>query len=106
MLEKHGYLSVEVAGPEALSDSETWSTYDVVLVPRLPHAAWTPEAISAVVDGTTPVFVEAPFPPKLRERLGVVASGGVAEDGSLVPVDAKLKSLCVDGFGDSGGGPV
>jgi len=73
VLEKHGYLAFEQAGPTALADPSTWGRPGVVLVARMPDEAWTDELIDRLAAGPAQVLLEHP-PARLREHLGIAAA--------------------------------
>jgi hypothetical protein len=70
-LEKYGFMGVDRAGPEALSDPETFERYAVVLVSRLPEGAWTAENAQRAMRGSAYVIVEGPPPAPVQEAIGL-----------------------------------
>lgn len=105
-LEKHGHVSVETAGPEALQDPEGWERYDAVLIARLPPRCWTAPATEAVLAGTAQTLVEAPLPSDIRDALGIIAQRGLVEDGLLSLTSAPLLRQARETYGVQPGGPV
>jgi len=80
VLEKHGYLAFEEAGPAALADPATWARPGVVLVARMPDEAWTDAVVDRVAAGPAQVLLEHPPARLLQEHLRISAS---------VPADAE-----------------
>jgi hypothetical protein len=106
MLEKHGHLACDVAGPEALADPARWDMYDAVLIARTKPDHWTGDALRKAVSGDVEVLAEGPLPADLKSALGVTASRRAAEDGSLVLADKELADDCMRIYGIAGGGPI
>lgn len=88
VLEKHGYLDFDVAGPEALARPETWARYPVVVVARVPESAWTPEAVEHLRGGPE-TLVEGPLPRALAQELGL-RSQPADPEGHVVLADPAL----------------
>lgn len=80
VLEKLGYLGLETAPPAALADPRTWERHAVILAPRMPAGAWTPEAVALAGSGRAQLLVELP-PRELHERLGILAAEPAAREG-------------------------
>lgn len=89
VLEKLGYLDMDVAGPEALGDAATWERYAAILVPKIPAGAWTPRAEELAASGRAQLLVELP-PPGLRGRLGVTSARSAARSGIVSVIDPGL----------------
>jgi hypothetical protein len=92
VLEKHGYLDVEVAGPERLADPGTWSEPRVVLVARLAPGAWTEEVADAARTGHAQVFVDGPLEAPLQRALVVRAVGPLDRECVLSIRDLRLRT--------------
>lgn len=90
VLEKHGYLDVNVGGPECLEDPRTWAEHAVVLIARLPPEAWSTEALALVADGPAQTLIELP-PPALEARLGMAATDA-PRAGAVSPTDPELRA--------------
>ena len=105
VLEKHGYLAVETAGPDALRDTELLRDYSAVLVARLPPGVWTPHIAQRATDGTVPVLVEGPLPSVLLETLGIDSARDSHPYGSVKVVDPDLLEAAAR-FGHPAGGDI
>jgi len=105
VLEKHGYLAVESAGPEALRDPELLRSFGAVLVSRLPEGSWTPEAAEHALRGPVPFLVEGPLPALLERALGVESQGNGSASGSVRAVEPGLQRAA-ERFGLPAGGEV
>jgi hypothetical protein len=92
VLEKHGYLDVERAGPEALADPATFERDGAVLVARLPGDHWPAERAAAAARGHAQVLVEGPPPPTLLAELGVTAAGPLPSNCVVVVRDPALRA--------------
>jgi SAM-dependent methyltransferase len=95
VLEKLGYLDFEVAGPDALADEYTWHAPAVLLVARLPQAAWSDRAIGLAGTGRTKALIELP-PPQLHPRLGIEDAQPAAPHGSVAAQAADLVAAVAD----------
>jgi hypothetical protein len=102
-LEKHGYLAVEEAGPEALSDPALWHRHGCAVIARLPESAWTAGAVEALVASGRPVLLEAPLPPGLRAAIGITAVKPMDREGLLTVTDASLAAAIAERGGPAGG---
>jgi hypothetical protein len=102
-LEKHGYLSVEEAGPESLGDPELWRRHGCAVIARLPEPAWTAEAVEALVASGRPALLEGPLPPALREAIGIAAVEPMDREGLLTVTDAALASAVAARGGPASG---
>jgi hypothetical protein len=98
VLEKHGYLAFEEAGPEALLDPRTWRKYAVVIVARLPEGSWSEEAVAGALGARGCVLVEGPLPGALAQRVGIERMRGLDCEGSVTISDDHLRHL-VSAFG-------
>lgn len=99
VLEKHGYLSVEFAGPEALESPETFDAYAAVLVGRQPEDVWSPELVAKLVNGRTCTIVDGPTASPVLEALGIDAAEPVSTDGLFRVVDEALAATAAVRFG-------
>lgn len=91
VLEKLGYLGVEVAGRDALADPGTWERYAAILVPQLPAGAWTSRVLALAGSGRAGLLAELP-PPVLHHRLGVLAAEPAAREGVVKVTDPALSA--------------
>ncbi len=89
VLEKHGYLDVDTAGPESLEDPATWEEYAVVLIARLPPEAWTEQALALVGAGPAQALVELP-PAAMEQRMGIISSEAPLA-GAVSPTQPELR---------------
>ncbi len=106
VLEKHGYLDVELRTEDALADPGLFSVPRAVLVATLPPGAWTAEAAAAALRGPAQTFVEGPLPAALRECLGLAdAPLPLVADGTLRIADAGLRRHAAT-FGATPGGAM
>jgi hypothetical protein len=101
VLEKHGFVHVTVAGPDALEDDELQRRHAAVLVGRLPEGAWSPLATERTLGGQA--LLEGPLPAHVAERLGLTEGRAVPPDGSVRVVDKQLAALAAS-YGTGGGG--
>jgi hypothetical protein len=92
VLEKHGYLDVERAGPEALADPATFERDGAVLVARLPGDHWPAERAAVAARGRAQVLVEGPLPETLRAELGVAAAGPLPSSCVVAVRDPALRA--------------
>jgi len=98
VLEKHGYLEIQDAGSEALSDPRTFSERDAVLVARLPADSFDSDFAACVEQGRAGVLLEGPLSRPVEEALGVRTSAPVPRVGEVTVVDARL-SACAGHLG-------
>ena len=90
VLEKHGYLGFQEAGPEALVDPATFTRHDAVLVARLPDECFDAGFAGRVAAGTCGVLLEGPLPATIEAALGVDRTGPLPPFGSLTVTDDCL----------------
>lgn len=88
MLEKHGYVDVTVAGPEALADETSWEKHDLALVAPLESEQATRQAVERARKSRTPTFLDGATPSSLKN-----AKLGVQDRGLL---ELPLEVVCVD----------
>jgi ubiquinone/menaquinone biosynthesis C-methylase UbiE len=105
VLEKHGFLAVSETSPDVLESKEALRRADIVLVARLPEAAWTRQAMEVVCEATTPILVEGPLPEALNQALGITLEGEAAEPGAIVSTDSRTTKAALR-FGMRPGGVV
>ena len=106
VLEKYGYVGVDLAGPESLTDPRVFERYDAVLVARLPAGTWTESLAERAVDGRAGVLSEGPLPAPLAVALGVRPGRRPSDhDGQLVVVDPRLREAA-SAFGVAAGGRI
>lgn len=89
VLEKLGYLGLEIAEPAVLADPFTWERHAAILVPRLPAGAWTSRALELAGAGRAQLLAELP-PRELHERLGILTAEPADRDGAVRAVDRRL----------------
>ena len=90
VLEKHGYLSLEEAGPDVLADPRALEGFDAVLVARMPEGTWTADVAEALVEGAVPVLAEGPFP--LTGVLGSEQGDPAPDGGAIMVVEPALRA--------------
>ena len=90
VLEKHGHVTQERVGPEAMSDPDLWAAGVPVVVARLPEAVWTPEVVAMVVGARSTVLVEGPPPAALARWLGLTVEP-LGPYGSLLATEPGLQ---------------
>jgi hypothetical protein len=91
VLEKLGYLGVETAGPQALTDPRAWERHAAILAPRLPAGAWTPQAVALAGSSRARLLVELP-PQQLHDRLGILSAEPAAREGVVKATDPALSA--------------
>jgi hypothetical protein len=68
-LEKHGFLGVDVAGPDALADPGVSDRYALIIVGRIPPSAWTADVAKRLMAGSAYVIVEGPPPSAVADAV-------------------------------------
>jgi hypothetical protein len=66
VLEKHGYLGVELAGPEAMRRPDLWRRHGCAVVTRLPDDVWSDAVVERIAASDVPVLIEGPAPAAVR----------------------------------------
>ncbi|MHB8656847.1 MAG: methyltransferase domain-containing protein [Solirubrobacteraceae bacterium] len=107
VLEKHGFLALETAGPEALREREVLEGADVVLIGRLPEGCWGAEQLATIAEIRTPLLIDGPLPPQLASQLdiAVVEAEGEHEPSILAVADREL-SRALGRYAPAGGGRI
>jgi hypothetical protein len=103
VLEKHGYLDVEAGDLAALSNTDIWDRFGVVLIARLPEKTWTSDLVERVTKARARVVVEGPLPAGLEHALGVTSEPVTTDDGTVRVVDPQLHEAAAK-FGFPPGG--
>jgi hypothetical protein len=75
ILEKHGWLDFETAGPEALAREAELARHAAVIVAWLPDDEWRPEYVEALSAYRGILLLEGPFPEPVERILGIERVG-------------------------------
>lgn len=95
VLEKLGYLGVEVASPEILDRRDTWDRYAAVLVTSAAARSWSQEGLERSRAGSAQIFLELPGAP-LAAAAGVRDSKQASPVGALAVVDSGLQEAVAE----------
>lgn len=104
MLEKHGYVDVTVAEPEALADNAAWNAHDLVLVAPLGSPQATEQAIEQARKSRTPTFVDGADAQALEtSKLGIRDRGPLVLPLNLAGLDPDVVDMAPTGAPTPGG---
>ena len=102
VLEKYGYLDLDVAGPAALSAHGVTDRYDLILVARQPDDFWRAELAGRLVAGRARTLVDGPLPPALLDALRVEAGGPLEPAAVFRGTDDELNEGAFASLGTAG----
>jgi hypothetical protein len=91
VLEKLGYLEIDVVDPARLTDDPHLGRYACAIATSMPREAWVPGAAEALLRSDLPALVEAPLPAAVAIRSGISTSEtATGADGTLRATDPEL----------------
>ena len=105
VLEKHGYLTVEEVGRDALDDVDGLAAYDVVLVAGGPDDPWAGGRLKELRDRRIPLILDGPPTRSARRELGLGDCTPLDRAGAVNILDPTLRAAAAR-FGAPLGGRV
>jgi hypothetical protein len=92
VLEKHGYLDLDEAGPEILDNRDRLRQFGAILVAELPETAWSAAAIETLASSGVPFLLEGLVPIEVARLLGVEQLGRTTAPGGITVTDPVLRA--------------